>query len=158
MTSKEIVIAALHTQGKAQAQAFRGKAIAESLDGTAVIANEHLLPEWKQGVYPAEIIGTPLQYEGQAYRVWQAHDSTNNPDWNPRDAVSLFDIYHTKDPEKAKPYMAPQGTRGLYQTGECMVWTDGLVYLSVADNNAYTPEAMPEYWQVYTPAEMGEET
>lgn len=150
MTSKEIVIAALHTQGKAQALAFREKALTETLDGTAVIANEYLLPEWKQGNYTAEMIGMPLSYEGQAYKVWQAHDSTGNPDWNPRDAVSLFDIYHTKDPAKAKPYMAPQGTRGLYQTGECMVWTDELVYLSTVDNNAYTPEAMPEYWQVYT--------
>lgn len=150
MTSKEIVLNTLHMQGKTQAIAFREKTISESLDGTAVIANEHLLPEWKQRNYTEDMIGMPLSYDGQAYKVWLAHDSTNNPAWNPHDAVSLFDIYHTTDPAKAKPYMAPQGTRGLYQTGECMVWTDELVYLSTVDNNAYTPEAMPEYWQVYT--------
>ena len=72
--------------------------------------------------------------------------STGKTGWNPRDAVSLFDICHTKDPAKAKPYQAPSGSRGLYQNGECMTWTDGKVYASTMDSNAYTPESYAAGW------------
>ena len=143
---KQTALRAMEAQGAADAQAFRARAIAQSLDGTAIIAEEDKIPTWRQGPY--QTVGAPVQYEGQVYQVWQAHDSTGNAGWNPRDAVSLFDICHTKDPAKAKPYQAPSGSRGLYQTGECMVWTDGKVYASTMDSNAYTPESYAAGWTV----------
>ena len=30
-----------------------------------------------------------------------------------------------------------------------MVWTDGKVYVSVIDSNAYTPESYPEGWKEF---------
>lgn len=128
------------------ALSFREKAVSEDLDGTTVIENEFLVPEWRMGKY--ETVGAPVQYQGRIYKVWQSHDSTSNPDWNPADAVSLFDIYHTKDPAKAKPYLAPQGTRGVYQKDEVMLWTDGFVYRSLQDNNDRTPEVYAQWWEV----------
>ena len=141
---KQTALRAMENQGAADAQAFRSRAIAQSLDGTAIIAEEDKIPAWRQGPY--QTVGAPVQYEGQVYKVWQAHDSTGNESWNPRDAVSLFDICHTKDPAKAKPYQAPSGSRGLYQKGECMVWTDGKRYVSAIDNNAYTPDSYAQGW------------
>ena len=29
---------------------------------------------------------------------------------------------------------------------ECILWTDGKMYVSVADNNVYTPEEYPAWW------------
>lgn len=136
----------MREQGRQMALSFRERAVAENLDGTTVIENEFLVPEWRMGKY--ETVGATVQYQGQIYKVWQSHDSTNNPDWSPDKAVSLFDIYHTKDPAKAKPYLAPQGTRGVYQKDEVMLWTDGLVYRSLQDNNAYTPESYAQWWEV----------
>ena len=142
---KQTALRAMEAQGAADAQAFRKSVIQDKLDGTAIIEGESKIPAWRQGPY--QTVGAPVQYEGQVYKVWQAHDSTGNESWNPRDAVSLFDICHTKDPAKAKPYQAPSGSRGLYQNGECMTWTDGKVYVSVIDSNAYTPESYPEGWK-----------
>ena len=141
---KQTALRAMETQGAADAQAFRKSVIQDKLDGTAIIEGEYKIPAWRQGPY--QTVGAPVQYEGQVYKVWQAHDSTGNAGWNPRDAVSLFDICHTKDPAKAKPYQAPSGSRGLYQKGECMVWTDGKVYASTMDSNAYTPESYAAGW------------
>ncbi len=141
---KQTALRAMEAQGAADAQAFRKSVIQDKLDGTAIIEGEDKIPAWRQGPY--QTVGAPVQYEGQVYKVWQAHDSTGNESWNPRDAVSLFDICHTKDPAKAKPYQAPGGSRGLYQKGECMVWTDGKRYVSAIDNNAYTPESYPQGW------------
>lgn len=142
---KQTALRAMETQGAADAQAFRKSVIQDKLDGTAIIEGESKIPAWRQGPY--QTVGAPVQYEGQVYKVWQAHDSTGNESWNPRDAVSLFDICHTKDPAKAKPYQAPSGSRGLYQNGECMIWTDGKVYVSGIDNNAYTPESYAAGWK-----------
>lgn len=142
---KQTALRAMETQGAADAQAFRKSVIQDKLDGTAIIEGESKIPAWRQGPY--QTVGAPVQYEGQVYKVWQAHDSTGNESWNPRDAVSLFDICHTKDPAKAKPYQAPSGSRGLYQNGECMTWTDGKVYASTMDSNAYTPESYPQGWE-----------
>ena len=142
---KQTALRAMEAQGAADAQAFRKSVIEDKLDGTAIIEGEDKIPVWRQGPY--QMVGAPVQYEGQVYKVWQAHDSTGNAGWNPRDAVSLFDICHTKDPAKAKPYQAPSGSRGLYQNGECMIWTDGKVYSSTMDNNAYTPESYAKGWK-----------
>lgn len=142
---KQTALRAMETQGAADAQAFRKSVIQDKLDGTAIIEGESKIPAWRQGPY--QTVGAPVQYEGQVYKVWQAHDSTGNESWNPRDAVSLFDICHTKDPAKAKPYQAPSGSRGLYQNGECMIWTDWKVYASTMDSNAYTPESYPQGWE-----------
>ena len=87
------------------------------------------------------------RYDGQVYKLWQQHNANGQPDWTPDKAVSLWDIYHTTDPAYAKPYVTPQGTRGLYQTVECMVWTDGQIWRSLTDNNAYTPESYPAAWE-----------
>ena len=144
----------MRAQGRLQAAQFRTRAIEEGLDGTTVIENEALIPQWRMGKY--ETVGAPVQYNGQVYKVWQSHDSTNNPDRNPEAAVSLFDIYHTKNPAKAKPYLAPQGTRGVYQTDEVMIWTDGNVYRSLQDNNAYTPKARTQWWELVTETEEEE--
>lgn len=142
---KQTALRAMEAQGAADAQAFRKSVIQDKLDGTAIIEGESKIPAWRQGPY--QTVGAPVQYEGQVYKVWQAHDSTGNAGWNPRDAFSLFDICHTKDPAKAKPYQAPSGSRGLYQKGECMVWTDGKRYVSAMDNNAYTPESYAQGWK-----------
>ena len=82
----------------------------------------------------------------QVYKLWQQHDATGQPDWSPDKAVSLWDICHTTDPKLAKPYTAPQGSRGLWQAGECCT-LEGRVWRCKADNNAYGPLELAERWE-----------
>lgn len=148
MMDKTAILDALRSAGRNDAQAFRARAINDNLSGTAIIAEEQKVPAWRQGVYSE--IGAPVRHKGQVYKLWQAHDSTGHDDWSPDKAVSLWDICHTTDPGKAKTYIPPQGSRGLYQVGECMRWTDGQIYRSIIDNNAHTPEAYPQGWEAVT--------
>lgn len=151
MTSKAYVLETLRRAGLREAREIREKAVAGALDGTELIAEEGYIPD-----YPADgnrdftaiPVGAPYRYDGQVYKLWQQHDANGNPDWTPDRAASLWDVCHTTDPARAKPYQLPQGSRGLYQTGECMVWTDGKVWRSKVDNNAYTPEELPDNWEV----------
>ena len=152
MTDMELVVQTLSELGRLKAENIRTKTVNKEIDDTELIDNEDFIPNWKQMNYSNVAVGTPVRdphdETGQVYKLWQQHDATNQPDWHPAAAVSLWDIAHTKNPEKAKPYVAPQGTRGLYQKGEVMIWTDGKVWRSTADNNAYTPESYAQYWEV----------
>lgn len=152
MTDIELVVKTLSELGRLKAESIREKVVAKEIDDTELIDNEDYVPEWKQMDYTNVAIGTPVRDpfddSGQVYKLWQQHDATNQPDWHPAAAVSLWDIAHTKNPDKAKPYVEPQGTRGMYMKDEVMVWTDGKTYRSTADNNVYTPETYAQWWEV----------
>lgn len=150
MNNKEFVLDTLYRAGQAEATSLREKAVAGEVTGTEIIASEGYVPNYPEDGkrdFTKVPVGSPYKYDGQVYKLWQQHDANGNPDWTPDKAVSLWDICHTTDPVAAKPYMEPQGSRGLYQKDECMIWTDGTVQRSKIDNNAYTPETYPDGWE-----------
>lgn len=150
MTNKEFVLDTLRRAGLREAQAVRNGAVEGALNGTEIIAAEGYIPDYPEDGkrdFTAVPVGAPYRYDGQVYKLWQQHNANGQPDWTPDKAVSLWDICHTKDPAAANPYFPPQGTRGVYQTGDCMIWTDGTIQRSLIDNNSYTPETYPAGWE-----------
>lgn len=118
----------------------------ESMSGTEIIDQELFVPEWKPANY--QTVGAPVKFDGQVYKVLQAHDSSQTPDWTPVATPALWSICHTTDPAKAKPWAEPQGTSGMYYKDECYLADDGTVYRQIYDgDNVYDAEAMPERWQ-----------
>lgn len=118
----------------------------ESMSGTEIIDQELFVPEWKPANY--QTVGAPVKFDGQVYKVLQAHDSSQTPDWTPAATPALWSICHTTDPAKAKPWLEPQGTSGMYQLGECCRADGGIVYRQIYDgDNVYDAEAMPDRWQ-----------
>ena len=146
----------LRRRGAAGARELAALAVAGEVDGTALIDGENRIPTWRPRDYStAETpVGTPCKWQGQVYRLWQQHDAAGQEDWSPDKAVSLWDVCHTADPVRAKPYFPPQGSRGLYQAGECCVW-EGQTWRSAADNNAYSPGEYPASWELVQAAEEG---
>ena len=159
MDNKEIVLNAMRAAGAADATALAAQSVAGELDGTALIAAEMQIPTWRQRDYTAVPIGTPYRYADQVYKLWQRHNATAQPDWTPDKAVSLWDICHTKDPAKAKEYVIPQGTRGMYQADEYCLF-EGITYRCTADNTVHNPDELSAAWEEVTaeepetPAEM----
>ena len=145
----------LRERGAADAAVLAAKAVTGEADGTDLIAAEAQIPTWRQRDYSAVPVGTPHKWQGQVYKLWQQHDATAQPDWSPDQAVSLWDICHTADPAAAKDYQAPQGSRGLYQTGECCLY-GGHVWKSKIDNNSWTPDAYPAGWENLGSSEVAE--
>lgn len=149
MDNKALILNAMKSAGAADASAIAAKSVSGEADDTVLIAAEEQIPTWRQRDYTDVPIGTPYKYGDQVYKLWQAHDATNQPDWTPDKAVSLWDICHTTDPAKAKPYVTPQGTRGMYQTGD--VCTEGgKLYRSTMENNVWEPSAYPQGWKEIT--------
>ena len=99
--NKDDLTKGMYDYGRSEALKLWQEAISGSADGTAIIAKEEFVPEWREGPY--NTVGAVVREGTQIYRVLQAHDSTGNPGWNPSSTPALFEIYHTKDPAKAKP-------------------------------------------------------
>lgn len=154
LDSRTIVLNAMKSQGVADAMALVTKSVADEIDGTGLIAEEHKIPKWRQRDFTNVSVGIPYRYKEQVYKLWQQHDATNQPDWNPEDAVSLWDIVHTKDPSYAKPFVTPSGTRGMYMKDDCCKY-DGKIYRSKVDNNVYSPQDYPQNWEEVTVEEPG---
>ena len=110
-----------------------------------VIADAALLRPWTPGDYAA---GDVRVQDGYPYKCCQAHDSSNNPDWDPVTQRALWVPYHAKTAKWALPYVAPTGAHDAYQTGEYMIWSDGQIYRCNTDNTVWGPDVLPDAWEV----------
>ena len=117
---------------------------ASGMDGTAIIAEEEKIPAWSENaVYTADHVGFPVQDDGQVYTILMPHTPAHNPGSRPADLRAIYDLKHTKDPAKAKPWMASYGTSGLYMIDEVCTYTytDGTthVWRNKYNNNEFPP-------------------
>lgn len=120
-------------------------AAAPTADPDDVIADAALLRPWTPGDYAA---GDVRVQDGYPYKCCQAHDSTDNPDWDPATNRALWVPYHATTAKWALPYAAPTGAHDAYRDGEYMVWTDGQIYRCNTDNTVWGPDTLPGAWEV----------
>lgn len=146
MTSKELVLDRMRRLGYSDASALR--ASASSMDGTEIIAREGEVPDFVPGKdYTSWPVGAPVADGGQVWQLIQPYDSAAHPG-RPGELRALWGLCHTKDPERAKPWVEPLGTSGMYMVGECYRVADGTVYRCLQDNMVYDAEALPSAWEV----------
>lgn len=137
---------AMYQAGRAEALNLQGKA--QGMTGTEIISQERDVPEFVPGkdysVWPA---GAPVSDDGQVWQLIQPYDSTAHPG-RPGELRALWGLCHTTDPAKAKAWVDPLGTSGMYMAGECYRAEDGRVYRCLADNTVHDAAALPEGWEV----------
>lgn len=144
--NKAFVLSVFRANGRADALDLRGRAA--DMDGTAIIAEETKIPVWDGARdYSLWPMGAPVVYNGNVFGLLQPHNAAHYPDANPGNTPALWGVKHTKDPRKAKPWLASLGTSGMYMAGECCVY-GGVVYRSTADNNPYSPADYAAWWEV----------
>jgi len=135
----------MYEEGRRQALDLAARV--PEMDGTAIIAEEDHIPAWREdAVYTENHVGFPVQDNGQVYTLLMPHTPAHNPGSRPADLRAIYDLKHTTDPAKAKPWMVPYGTSGLYMAGECCTEAGG-TYRSKVDNNPYAPKEYPENWE-----------
>ena len=145
MNNKEFILSIIKEQGRANALDLRSRAA--DMTGTAIIAEESKIPLYDNTKdYTGWAIGSPCLYDGQVYGLLQPHNAAHYPDSNPSNTPALWRVLHTTDPAKAKPYIKPTSTSDMYLKGECMIYTDGLVYRSLRDT-PYSPEEYAADWE-----------
>ncbi len=145
MTAKENVLSRERDRGRADALGLATRA--SGLDGTAIIAEEDHIPPWRENaVYTADMVGWPLRDGEQVYTLLQAHTPAHNPGSRPADLPAIYSRKHTTDPKRAKPWMAPNGTSGMYMKEDCAV-DGGHVWRSKRDNNVWRPTEYSDSWE-----------
>ena len=140
----------MREKGAYDARQLRDKAAAGIVTQTEIIDEEIAVPAFDpKKDYSAWPVNSPVSYEGQVWLLIQPHNAANY-EGRPSTLRALWGLAHTKNPAKAKPFVAPYGTSGMYMKDECILWTDGNVYVSSADNNVYTPAEYAQNWTLYT--------
>lgn len=146
--SKTLILNVMREQGRADARDLRSRA--KDLEPTAIIAEEDKVPMFVEGAdyssWPAgSPIGQMVDGELQIFTMITPVNTAHYPGITPNTERSLYSLCHTKDPKKAKAWVAPLGTSGLYSKDECC--TDaGHVWQSNKDSNEFSPSAYPANW------------
>lgn len=149
MTSKERVLQRERERGKMDALDLASRA--KDMDGTAIIAEDTKVPLFVWGAdYSKCPVGSPIgeiiDGELQVFTMITPVNTAHYPGITPNTERSLYSLCHTKDPTKAKPWVAPHGTSGLYAMNECAT-ENGHVYRNLYSNNEFQPSVLPERWE-----------
>lgn len=131
---------AMRQQGKADALALREAS--PDMTGTELIAEERKIPPFDpQKDYSGWPVGAPVTDGGQVWTLL-THNA-NNYVGRPSTLRALWSLAHTKDPKKAKQWVASYGVSGLYMVDECCTYpaADGTthVFRNLYDNNEFPP-------------------
>lgn len=145
MTNLDIVLGVMRDAGRRDAADLRARAT--DMDGTAIIREEVKAPDFDPAKdYTDWPRGSPVVDEGQVWTLLQPHNAANY-EGRPATLRALWGLCHTKDPGRAKPFVDPYGTSGMYMKGECVA-ADGAVYQCTRDNTVHPPADLPEAWDL----------
>lgn len=143
MTNQE-ALAIMYQEGRRQALDLQTRA--PEMTGTEIIAEEGKVPAFDPAKdYSKWAAGWPVADEGQVWLLIQPHNAAHYTG-RPSTLRALWGLSHTTDPAKAKPWVAPHGTSGMYMAGECCT-ENGSVYRCKNDNTAPAPSARPDGWE-----------
>lgn len=109
-----------------------------------------IYPVWETGrAYAVDDIvsyGTNSVGDPQLYRVVQAH--TSQADWTPDSVPALYDAFGLDD-TGYPVWSQPTGAHDAYNAGDIVSY-NGTLYRSLIDGNAWSPDAYPAGWELYT--------
>ena len=143
--TKEQSLALFRQQGAADALDLRARA--PQMDGTGIIDEEEKIPAVDpKKDYSAWSAGSPVADEGQVWVLLQPYNASHYVG-RPATLRALWGLCHTKNPAKAKSWVEPYGTSGMYMEGECYREEDGTVYRCKTNNVVYRATVMPEWWE-----------
>ena len=135
----------MYAAGRENALALQGEA--PGLTGTEIIHRERDVPDFDpEKDYSQWPAGAPVADEGQVWTLIQPHNASHYQG-RPSTLRALWGLCHTADPAKAKPWVDPYGTSGLYLLGECYLAEDGTVYRCLVEQTNFNAAAMPGYWE-----------
>lgn len=115
---------------------------AELLDDDMALTMPNAYPTWNgDGITYKQ--GDRVRYGGELYRVLQPH--TSQPTWTPIDAPSLFALVLVVDEDEPSEWQQPDSTNP-YMAGDIVLF-NGAKYMSLIDNNVWSPAEYPAGWQ-----------
>lgn len=154
MMNKTESLTKMKEKGASDAMELQASANAGTVTETEIIDREVCVPDFDpKKDYTNWKVNSPVSDEGQVWLLLQPHNASHY-EGRPSTLRALWGLAHTKNPERAKPYVAPLGTSGLYAKDECCTdpnYEDPTqVFISKVGNNAYSPSEYMQNWEKYT--------
>lgn len=128
--------------------ALQLRSVAAGMTGTEIIDREQDAPQFDpQKDYTGFPVGSPVRDDGQVWILLQPYNAAFYPQ-RPAELRALWGLAHTTDPAKAKPWVDPYGTSGMYMKGECYVDEFGVVWRCKDDYVVHPVTDLPTAWEV----------
>lgn len=118
---------------EAKEYAEKAMALAAALSDEQALNNIVLFPLWS-GKSISYAVGDRVRYNSHLYKVIKTH--TSQTDWNPEAAPTLFSAISITEWQSGVSYS--KGAKMTYQ---------GKIYISLIDNNVWSPADYPAGWQ-----------
>lgn len=128
-----------------EAVAFREQidTLIATLDDEAAVECMILFPSWDaKNQYKT---GDRVRYQDVLYKVLQDH--TAQADWAPNVASGLFAKVLNETEDGSVPEWVQPDSTNAYMTGDHVMF-EGMEYVSVIDNNTWSPADYPAGWEI----------
>ena len=121
-----------------------GKIVANQVvDDVVALSIKEFYDEWQEGV--AYKVNQYVMYKEVLYKVLTEHNSQAS--WTPDVTASLYaKVLADPTGETINEWVQPDSTNG-YMKGDKVKY-EGVVYVSLIDNNIWSPVAYPAGWQI----------
>lgn len=143
--SNTIYTDAMRAKGAADAADFQQRSA--EMDGTAMYAEEEKIPDFQAAKAVKNMLERPIGFicrstAGRVVKLLQPYDSNTYPQ-EPEELEAQWGFKWSTDPTKALPFI--QKSTSTYGIGECCTAIEH-VWSSKIDDNNWSPETNPEYW------------
>lgn len=144
----------LRRAGLAVAQSVQEQAA--DMTGTALNAQADYIPDFQAAKAKANMLTRKAgqtdgfvcrSTAGRVVRLIQTYDSDTYPA-EPEELPAQWRFVWSTDPKKALPFISL--ATSPYATGECCLSAAGEPKRSKIDNNVWSPDTNPEYWEEVT--------
>lgn len=146
MTNKEYVLETLKRSGKLAALSVQERSA--EMNGTELNAEDMYIPDFSAAIQKTNMLERAVGFvckstAGRVVKLLQKYDS-NIFTQEPEELPAQWGFVWSTDPEKAKPFVAI--STSPYNVGDCCT-ENGSVYVSLINNNVYSPLDYPEGWE-----------
>lgn len=147
MTSKERVLERERQRGYEAAKAVQTNA--DAMTGTELYAVDDRIPRFTSACEKLNMLERPVGFvcrssAGRVVRLLQTYDSTIYTQ-EPEELPAQLGFMWSTDPSKALPFVAL--STSPYMNGDCCLNAAGEPKRSNIDNNVWSPDTNPEFWE-----------
>ena len=151
MNNKELILGVMSEQGKADALALQGRSADRA--GAELYAEEPKIPAFQAAKAKENMLIRKagqtdgfvcLSSAGRVVRLIQNYDSDIYSQ-EPEELPAQWRFVWSTDPAKALPFIAL--STSPYEKGDCCLNIDDVPKRSKIDNNVWSPDTNPEYWE-----------
>lgn len=147
--SNDLYFDAMWEKGRADAAELQSRS--DSMDGTALYAEEYKIPDFTAACKKMNMLQRSVGFvcrstAGRVVKLLQVYDSSIYTQ-EPEELPAQWGFAWSTDPSKALPFI--EIATSPYMTGDCCTEGDK-IYRSTIDNNVWSPSSYPQGWDLVT--------